>query len=88
MTAKQRFQASDFVKGWNDLVDSKQFEFAADMAVLQLMETLPIMPDQAGAAANEYRRQGAILFLQILQNLASNPKMVQPERSGELKYNR
>lgn len=67
---RQRFQKSPHAKTWTDLTDSQQFKAASDSALLQHGAQLGALEDMVGAAANEFRRQGARDVLYILANLA------------------
>lgn len=67
---REKFRKSPHAKGWNDLVDSSQFDAAATASMLHLTQNVLQKPDNTeSAAANEYRRQGAVTFLEILVNL-------------------
>lgn len=67
---RQRFQKSTHAKTWTDFTDSPQFKAASDASLLQHSVQLGAPDDMAGAAANEFRRQGARDALHILANLA------------------
>jgi hypothetical protein len=71
MTPKEKFKASDHAKGWNTVVDGRQFQFAADSAMFQFLSSLNKPDGIESAAANEYRRQGAQAYRDFLENLNS-----------------
>jgi len=77
MSPREKFRKSESAKGWNDIVDSKQFSIGADAALLHFMGTLQKVDNIESAAANEYRRQGATAFLDTLVNL--NTETQQPK---------
>lgn len=68
-TPQQRFQKTPHGKTWTDFTDSPQFKAASDAALLQYGVRLGQPDDMVGAAANEFRRQGARDALHILANL-------------------
>lgn len=69
LTPRQDFRQSDFVKGWADLVSSKQFEAAAKTAMLEYQSAVMtgLQP-----AENAFRLHGAQQFLQVLMSLADS----------------
>jgi hypothetical protein len=74
MTYRSKFRKSDSSKGWNDIVDSVQFSNAADTAMLHFMSLLGSPTNTEVASANEWRRQGALAFLDVLVNLNTEIK--------------
>lgn len=67
---RQRFQKTSNAKLWLDVADSPQFKSAADASMLQYGLRLGYPKDMVEAAANEFRRQGAREFLDMLTNIA------------------
>lgn len=57
---------------------------AADMAMLHFQASFPIADDMGTAAANEWRRQGAIAFLNILKELNINANPPTAKSTGQL----
>ncbi|MEI7985574.1 MAG: hypothetical protein WCI55_08090 [Armatimonadota bacterium] len=74
MSHREQFKQSEQAKFWNDIVDSLVFRSACDQGMLHFMSLLgkPTTPEEA--AANEYRRQGASAFLDVLKNLNTEQK--------------
>ena len=85
-SAKERFKTSDHAKGWNDLVDSDQFQAAIDAARLEFHASLGTPPDMASAACNEWRRQGARDFLFVLLNLTTTNEPTRKPSGGTLDH--
>lgn len=68
---RQRFQKTQHGKLWLDISVSPEFRSACDSAILQYGVQLGAPEEIYGAAANEFRRQGARDVLAILGNLAT-----------------
>ena len=78
MSPREKFRKSNFAKGWNDVVDAAQFCAASDAAMLHFTQNILSKPATTEeAAANEWRRQGAVAFLETLTNL--NTETLQPK---------
>jgi len=69
MSPREKFRTSTLSNGWNGIVDSVQFQSASELAMLHFLGTLQFPSNAENAAANEYRRQGAMAFLEVLLNL-------------------
>jgi len=67
-------------KGWNNVVDGNQFQAASEAAMFHLMSSLSKPDNTESAAANEYRRQGAMAYLDTLKNLNSEN---QPKKQND-----
>jgi hypothetical protein len=68
---RKSFRKSLFSKGFQDIMDSAQFEAAANAALLEMQVGIPTAPDGNAAAANNYRLEGARKVIAILMNLAA-----------------
>ena len=83
MTHREKFRASEISKGFQNVIDSVQFQAAKDAAMLHFMSLLNKPSSQEEAAANDYRRQGAQAFLDTLENLKTeNEKPTQLNRGN------
>jgi hypothetical protein len=70
MSPREKFRTSEISKGWNDVVDGSQFTAASTAAMLHFTQNILSKPESTEqAAANEWRRQGAVAFLETLVNL-------------------
>lgn len=83
---KERFRKSLHSKGWNDVVDSAQFQSAADAAVLEFHSRLGTPSDMGTSAANEWKRQGARDFLHVLMTLTAEEQPKRKPTSGTLSH--
>lgn len=71
ITPRETFRSNkELVKGWQDRVDSAQFEAAATAAMAHFQLSLPFPKEMASAAAHAYMMKGACEFLNIFMNLA------------------
>lgn len=86
MNHKETFQKSPFAKGWLDLVDSAQFQAAANAAMLHFHDCVQPSTDMSSSAASEWRRQGARQFLAILMGLTLNPQQKPPLTGSKLDH--
>ena len=69
ITPKETFRKSGYAKGWQDVVDSTQFEQAVNAALLE-MEMQNTNPADMGTAASwKWRAEGAKQFLKIFMGL-------------------
>ena len=79
LTPREDFRLSIHARGWTDLCVSTQFENAAKTALLEVQRNLTIATnDREVAASNNFRLQGARLFLETLMSLTdteSTPKV-------------
>lgn len=66
---RDKFIKGPFGKTWLDVVDSEQFQTAAQTALAQMQLNTSAPPDMASAAAGQWRMEGAKLFLQTLMGL-------------------
>lgn len=66
---RESFLKSTFGKTWLDVVDSAQFQSAAQTALAQMQINGACPPDLASAAAGQWRMEGAKIFLQTLMSL-------------------
>jgi hypothetical protein len=82
---RESFRKTPHVNGWNDVVDSVKFKAAADAAMLHFGALLQKPTTMEHAAANEYRRQGAQAFLDVLMNLAEENKTNQQNERSTLR---
>lgn len=70
ITPRAIFRADkELSKGWQDRVDSKQFEAAVTAALAEYTLRLPFPDTMASASAQAYGIQGARHVLEILMNL-------------------
>jgi len=87
MTARERFYSNKaFVDGYTDLIESDRMQYAMDAAMLEFHDRLKAPTDEKDAAANEWRRQGVILFRAILEGLCVKGKAPTPVRQGNLDH--
>lgn len=71
---KARFQTDNNAReAFAKLVRSQMFIDAADMALLQMMGSLPMFGEEIVASANYRRLEGARIFLETLDSLATIP---------------
>lgn len=85
ITPKKTFIASPFVKGWTDLMDSKQFHAGAQAALAQMEIETGHAPDIQSAACGHYQMQGAKRFLAILMHLGLENPAPPPTTSKNLR---
>ena len=85
MTYREKFRASDISKGFQNVIDSVQFQAAIDAAMLQFMSQLNKPSSTEEAAANDYRRQGAQVFADVLTNLKTDDQKPTQLTSGNLR---
>lgn len=85
MTYREKFRASDISKGFQNVIDSVQFQAAKDAAMLHFMSLLQKPSSIEDAAANDYRRQGAQAFLDTLENLKTDNEKPTQLTSGNLR---
>lgn len=85
MTYREKFRASDISKGFQNVIDSVQFQAAIDAAMLQFMSQLNKPSSTEEAAANDYRRQGAQVFADVLTNLKTDDEKPTQLTSGNLR---
>ena len=85
MTPRERFRALEISKGFQNVIDSVQFQAAADAAMLHFMTLLNKPASQEEAAANDYRRQGAQAFLDTLTNLKTENEKPNNSNRGNLR---
>lgn len=83
--AKTRFTQTPDAQTFRALVASLAFERAADAALLQFVNNLALSANIEQAAANEFRTQGAKLFLQLLCDIGRPDQVVERESIGTLK---
>lgn len=79
---RETFRQSPIGKGWLDLVDSSQFQIAAQTALAQMeMEANPAT--LGDATAHAYQMQGAKIFLRTLMHLtAPDAKPITPRTTN------
>lgn len=63
------FRKSQHAKPWQAVAESETFRKAIEAAYVQATFDFPKAVDHAAAAANEFRRQGAVMALFRLMNL-------------------
>ncbi len=73
ITPRESFSKSPFAKGWLDLCDSKQFEAAAQAALLEMQLRFRNTTDAGTTVACQKKMEGAIQFLEILTGLTLPP---------------
>lgn len=61
-------------KGWQDVVDGKQFQAAATAAFAQMELDQPASGDMQAAAARAWMLQGAKVYLKTLTGLTAPPE--------------
>lgn len=82
ITPKQSFRNHPtLAKGWQDRVDSGQFQAAVYAALLEMDLQNKAPADMATAASYAWRKSGALQFLSILMNLTASE--VAPKRPGQ-----
>jgi hypothetical protein len=86
LDAKKRFNAGEHSKLWHDLVTSAAFNAASEAALVTMLAGLPKPSDLATAAANDWRMQGARMFLEQLMNLTEIAAEKKPARGMALDY--
>jgi hypothetical protein len=76
ITPKADFKNSPYAKGWQTLMDTRQFQEAVKVANMEMdLQNRGLGGDMGSAAALHYRKAGALQFLSILMNLtATEPK--------------
>lgn len=87
ITPRDSFKHSDFAKGWQSLVDSTQFQTAAQAALAEMaLQSCSLTENGQTAAANQYGLCGAKQFLAILMNLTATETKQTPLQNN-LNYN-
>lgn len=87
MNARERFYSNKtFVEGYTDLIESDRMQSALDAAMIEFHSRLKVPDDPQSASANEWRRQGAILFRSILEQLALSGKSPSKPVGGNLDH--
>lgn len=80
---KKDFQdKAESVKRWNEIIDSRLMQDACLAAWAEFNLGLPSPVELATAAANDWRRQGAKQFMQVLLELTYRPA-APPRRGGQ-----
>jgi|GEM_PF-4751059 hypothetical protein len=86
LDAKKRFNAGEHSKLWHDLVTSAAFGSASEAALVTMLAGLPKPSDLATAAANDWRMQGARMFLEQLMNLTEIALDKKPAPANRINY--
>lgn len=71
LTPRATFQKTIFAKGWQDRVDSDQFQAAATAALMEMMLLNSRTDDLATSAAAQKKIEGALMFLNLLMTLTT-----------------
>lgn len=79
------FRKGRYAKQWEKIADSDVFREAIQAAYTQTTFDFPKAVDHAAAAANEFRRQGAVMALFRLMNL--NTQIQEPKEKDVSKQN-
>lgn len=84
ITPKKTFAENKALsKGWQDIVDSKQFHEAATAALAEMEINLMAISDMATAAALNWQMQGAKRYLHTLMSLTQPaPPGTKPPKTG------
>lgn len=87
-TPKERFLSNGtFIKEHHALVDSPEFERAADYAMLQYTNALNgKVADAISASAVGFKMQGAIEFLMIFRKLGDTTPIPTPRPQDNLRH--
>lgn len=87
LTPRQNFKDSPFAKGWQSVVDSAQFQAAAQAALLEMTIANRSTPDMATSAAVQKKMEGAIAFLSLMMGLTTSaPERSKPSLSENLDH--
>jgi hypothetical protein len=85
VSPRQQFQENKTTaRQWLEVADSAVFRSAKDAALLHFTVTQTQPIDLPTAAANEWRRQGAVAVLQILETLSVPNEQKQHTIPGQL----
>ena len=87
-TPAQRFRdAPDNIRKHRDMIDSHEFQRAADFAMLEYQVRLTMSANPAPADVIGQRITGALEFLQVMRFLGEVPQPVAPRRDvGQLNH--
>lgn len=88
MRPKDRFlRQKQLSETFDRMVSSIEFEAGSDAAMLSFVHGLGTEPSSIEqSAANNYRREGAVRFLNILLSIAKSDEPPKREPVGELDY--
>lgn len=87
MNARERFYSNKtFVEGYTDLIESDRMQNALDAAMIEFHSSLKSPTGTEDAAANEWRRQGALLFRSSLERLGNSLKEPKHNPTGNLNH--
>jgi hypothetical protein len=74
---RKRFREGPHSKAWHDITASNVFASACEAALILTVERMPKCSDMTSSAANDWRVQGARLFIDSLANL-TEPEPTKP----------
>jgi hypothetical protein len=84
-TPKERFQANDVARGqFGEFVGGSLFAQAADVAMLEMQQAMPISTSFNQAAETQLRMEGARLYRRQLETLAEKPVKPAVNKIGRL----
>jgi DNA-binding PucR family transcriptional regulator len=71
ISPRESFKASPYAKGWQDRVDSEQFQAAANAAMLEMALLNRNTQELYSSAGAQKKMEGAMAFLDIFMSLTS-----------------
>jgi hypothetical protein len=87
LDARKNFRDSDHSKVLFEAVATTWFQVGASAALITMQRNLSTPNDMGTAAANEFRLQGARMFLDILMSLSDPETKRTPLPTGNLNHN-